>query len=66
VRVSQQLTVSAGNRVLLVTEAGDIQEETVTGNITGAPLRSPDGGHLAIVVRSEETGADELVVLPIE
>jgi hypothetical protein len=66
VRVSNQLTVSVGNRVLIVSEAGDIQEETVENNVIGAPLRSPDGGHLAIVIRSEETGADELVVLPIE
>jgi hypothetical protein len=66
VRVSNQLTVSVSNRVLIVSETGDIQEEIVEGNITGTPLRSPEGGHLAIVIRSEETGEDELVVLPIE
>jgi len=66
VHTSKQLTISAGSRVLIVSETGDIQEEIVEGNITGAPLRSPDGHHLAVVVRSEETGADTLVVLPIE
>lgn len=66
VRVSKQLTISAGNRVLIVSEAGEIQEETLEGSITGLPLRSPDGHHLATVIRSDATDADELVVLPIE
>jgi hypothetical protein len=66
VHVSERLTVSSGNRVLTVSAEGEIQEQTVTGSIISTPLRSPDGHHLALVIRFVESGEDSFVVLTIE
>lgn len=65
VRLSQLLTLSSGNQVLIVSAEGEIQAQTFPGHITGTPLRSPDGNHLAIVIQSI-SGQEEVVVLPIE
>jgi hypothetical protein len=66
VHVSERLTVSSGNRVLTVSAEGEIQEQTVTGSIISTPLRSPDGHHLALVIRFVESGEDSFIVLTIE
>jgi hypothetical protein len=64
--VSELVTVSAGDRLLVVTAEGMIRLQTLEGEIVGQPLRSPGGHYLAMVVERPGQIGNDLLVLPIK